>query len=43
MKMTATGVYKITEDFEAAVATYTGAPYCVNVIVYHNMISGEKV
>lgn len=25
----ATGVYKITEQFEDAVAAYTGAPYCV--------------
>lgn len=27
--MSAQGIYKITEEFEKAIADYTGAPYCV--------------
>lgn len=29
MKIMANGVHKITEQFEEAVANYTGSPYCI--------------
>ena len=28
----ANGIYKITEDFEKALADYTGSPYVVTVV-----------
>lgn len=48
----ANGVYKITEDFEAALSKYTGAPYAVTVdnqsnalflTLYYQNIKGQTV
>jgi len=48
----AEGVYKITEDFEKALATYTGAPYAVTVdnesnalflALYYDNIRGREI
>ena len=34
----ATGVYKITDDFEKALSDYTGAPYVVTVDNQSNVV-----
>ena len=48
----ANGVYKITEDFEAALAKYTGAPYVVTVdnqsnalflSLYYQNVKGQSI
>ena len=48
----ANGIYKVTEDFEAALAKYTGAPYVVTVdnqsnalflTLYYQNIKGQTV
>jgi dTDP-4-amino-4,6-dideoxygalactose transaminase len=52
MKNNASGVYKITEDFEEKVAEYTGAPYAVALdnasnalflALYYEKISGKEI
>ena len=35
----ANGIYKVTEDFEKALADYTGAPYAITVDNQSNALS----